>query len=251
VSDAAATSYLHLFAHVALRPDPQLDLGQAALLIAEPEYPGLDVAHYVAMLDHLGEEARRRLGTGGMKQAQCLGELLYQVVGFEGNESDYYNPRNSFLNEVLDRRTGIPVTLAVVYLEVARRAGVVAQGINFPRHFLVQVSEPDGFVIVDPFTGALLERADLRRLHQRVNREDRDPEPWQLEPMTKRQILMRMLRNLVFIYRSRGDQPRLRRTLEQLSVLAPEDEAVCNELRSLGGSPYVASTPPSGSQPRN
>lgn len=251
MSDAAATSYLHLFAHVALRPEPQLDLGQATLLIAEPEYSGLDVAHYVAMLDRLGEEAKRRVAAGEAPPAHCLGELLYEVVGFEGNESDYYDPRNSFLNEVLDRRTGIPVTLAVVYLEVARRAGVTAEGIGFPGHFLVQVSEPDGPVIVDPFTGALLDRNDLRQLRHRVEGEERDPEPWQLEAVTKRQILVRMLSNLQAIYRSRGDRGRLRRTLEQLSVLAPQDEAVCNALRALGGSPYVASTPSSGPQHLN
>src|SRR5262249_24837968 len=132
-----ARSYLTLFAHVASRPEPELDLGQAALLIAEPEYPGLDAAYYVAVLAKLGEEVRRRGADRLDIPVRRLPRLLDDEAGLEGNERYYYDPRNSFLNQVVDRRKGIPVTLAVVYVEVARRAGIGAAGVGFPGHFLV------------------------------------------------------------------------------------------------------------------
>src|SRR5262249_36418083 len=132
---------LALFAHVVRRSESELDLARAALLIAEPEYPGLDVPHYIQLLDRLGMRARRRLdGVAlGPPTAERLLAFLYGEVGFSGNTNDYYDPRNCFLNEVLDRRTGIPITLALVFVEVAMRAGVLAQGVSFPGHFLVRI----------------------------------------------------------------------------------------------------------------
>ena len=236
--EGASSSYLAMFAHVASRPEPELDLGHAALLIAEPEYPGLDVAYYVSLLDKLGDEARRRC-IDGNEVVRRIGRLLYDEVGFEGNETDYYDPRNSFINEVIDRRTGIPVTLAVVYMEIARRAGVAAQGVAFPGHFLVQVPVKGAAVHVDPFTGKALSTQELRQLLGRATGETKDPDAALLEPVPKRQILIRMLNNLRSIYTSRGDQDRLRRTVEQLSVLAPQDDGLRRDLQALGGTIHV------------
>lgn len=242
-----AESYLALFAHVAARPEAELDLGQAALLIAEPEYPGLDVAYYVGVLDKIGDEARRRVAGSEQSPARRLGRLLYDEVGFEGNERDYYDPRNSFLNQVIERRKGIPVTLAVVYMEIARRAGIEARGIGFPGHFLVQI--PDGQkgedkAVVDPFTGKVLEHGDLRSLLQRATGEQKEPTASLLEPIAKRQILIRMLNNLRAIYTQRKDGERLRRTVEQLAVLAPDDDGLRRDLAALGGRlPVSASRP--------
>src|SRR5688572_8029062 len=144
---------LRLFAHLAARPEALLDLPRAALLLAEPEYPGLDVAAYLDRIDELGRLARaRRFGAGlatpcemerpGVPPAIAqLLQLLYGELGFHGDTDDYYDPRNSFLNEVLDRRAGIPITLALVLVEVARRVDLDAKGVGFPGHFLVRFDD--------------------------------------------------------------------------------------------------------------
>jgi regulator of sirC expression with transglutaminase-like and TPR domain len=227
------------FAHVASRPEPELDLAQAALLIAEPEYPGLDISRYVDQLDDLGAVARRRLAGSERSAVHCLGHinrLLYEELGFRGNHDDYYDPRNSFLNEVLDRRIGIPITLAVVLLEVCRRAGVEARGVSFPGHFLVRAPDASGPLFVDPFRGQLLSRAQLRTLYRETTGQEREPDPRVLEPALKSQILVRMLGNLRGIYNSRGDGPRLRDVLERIQLLAPSDD-VRGELERLGVTP--------------
>jgi regulator of sirC expression with transglutaminase-like and TPR domain len=230
---------LTLFAHVVGRPEPALDLAQAALLVAEPEYPGLDIPAYLALLDQLGAQARSALSglAPGVRSVSRLCELLYQEIGFAGNAADYYDPKNSFLNEVLDRRLGIPITLGVVVVEVARRAGVPAQGVGFPGHFLVRVPHEDGIIIIDPFAGRLLDAADLRLLVQRVTGQERDPDAQLLAAAPKSHILLRMLANLRAIYAQRADQPRLRAVLERMVVLSPDDEALRRDLTRVGGEP--------------
>ena len=247
-----ARAELTLFAHVVARPDDEIDLASAALLIAEDAYPGLDVAAYLARLDTLGQEAQALLldmskpgdplEVREAKVARVL-ELLYGTVGFRGNDADYYDPRNSYLNEVLDRRTGIPITLAVVVIEVLRRAGIEASGVGFPGHFLVRTSGPRGPLFVDPFAGQILTRESLRALHERVAGEARDPDPRLLEPVGARAILSRMLNNLRGIFAQRGDRVRLRHTLERLMVLQPSAE-LAQEISSLGGDPPDASGKP-------
>src|SRR5262249_24116647 len=160
---------LTLFAHVCARSERDLDLAEAALLIAEAEAPGLDVSRYIRALDELGEGARAKGARASSDEARLERTLryLYEDAGFHGNQDDYYDPRNSFLNEVIDRRTGIPITLALVLTEVCRRAGVDARGVSFPGHFLVRGDTPRGVVIVDPFRGRLLSREEARALHAR------------------------------------------------------------------------------------
>lgn len=133
--------HLALFSHIACRPEDELDLGQAALVIAEPEYDGLDVAAYLRRLDRLAERAQPRVARIPDPGAQALSLINYLHVeeGFCGNVAEYDDPRNSFLNEVLDRRLGIPITLSVVMIEVARRLGVPLRGVSFPGHFLLRV----------------------------------------------------------------------------------------------------------------
>jgi regulator of sirC expression with transglutaminase-like and TPR domain len=217
---------LALFAHFARRPEAELDLARVALLIAEPEYPGLDLEQYLAALDRLGAEARSRLDRpgGGELPLRRVTTLLHDELGFHGNEDDYYDPRNSFLNEVLDRRVGIPITLAVVVLEVAARAGVPAHGVSFPGHFLVRTPAAGGPRFIDPFDGRVLDQAGLRRLMARATGEERDPDPRLLEPCTRAQLLLRMLNNLRGIYAARGDEERLRGVLERMQILQPTDE---------------------------
>jgi regulator of sirC expression with transglutaminase-like and TPR domain len=216
---------LTLFAHLVKRPDAELDLGQAALLISEADGPGVDVSRWVAELDQLGADAAKHIGdsprSDGENEAALakLIEFLYVEHRFRGNSEDYYDPRNSYLDQVLERRLGIPITLAVVILEVARRAAVNARGVSFPGHFLVRAPGSRGTVFVDPFDGRSVGRKELRALHLRATGEDRDPDPRVLEPSDKQQILMRMLNNLRGIWERRGDAERLRGIEERIHIL--------------------------------
>jgi regulator of sirC expression with transglutaminase-like and TPR domain len=228
---------LTLFAHVCARPEAELDLAQAALLLAEAASPGLDVARYLGLLDELGRRAAAAVSraAGDEDRVERVVGFFYGEAGFRGNDEDYYDPRNSFLNDVLDRRTGIPISLAVVLTEVCRRAGVDARGVSFPGHFLVRCDTARGAILIDPFAGRAISRDDLRALHARATGEDRDPSARLLEPATKPQILLRMLNNLKGIYESKGDGEHLRTVLERIQVLAPT-EALRRHLEKVGGS---------------
>jgi regulator of sirC expression with transglutaminase-like and TPR domain len=220
------------FGDFARSSDDQLDLLTGALLIARDAHPGLDFAEQRARLDELARPLFSR-GLSALPptvQARVLSDYLYVVCGFHGAAADYYEPRHSFLNEVLDRRTGIPITLALVYIEVARRVGVNARGVGFPGHFLVRLDAPPGSlaeqrnepVIVDPFhRGRLLDERALKELLRRANvRTALSPD--MLEPARNRHVVARMLMNLRGIYTQRGDGPRLLLTLDRLIDLLPE-----------------------------
>lgn len=215
-----------MFAHVACRPEAELDLGLAALVLAEPEYPGLDLSHYVEILDQLGAAVRHQVVPDAIRdpteRAMAVVEYLLEQEQFRGNVAQYDDPRNSFLNEVLDRRLGIPITIAVVLIEVGRRVGAPLQGVSFPGHFLVRAGPllgPGAFL--DPFTGRPLGPAALRDLLRRMNCDDKDlteasPE---LQVASKSAILARMLNNLRGIYTRAGDTRRLKLVLDRLRVL--------------------------------
>ena len=144
------------FHEIAARPEAALDLSEAALLIAREEYPDLDVGLYLARLDGLGSALRERAGGAGMDATlAALNRLLFEDQGFRGNTESYYDPRNSFLNDVLDRRTGIPISLSTVYMEVGRRGGIEMEGVGLPGHFVVRVATPDAPLLVDPFHGGI------------------------------------------------------------------------------------------------
>src|SRR6185436_5943071 len=149
--------------------------------------------------------------------------LLYQELGFRGNVEDYYDPRNSFLNDVIDRRTGIPITLSMVYMEVARRAGLDVTGVGLPGHFLVRAEGRGRAVLVDPFHGGtLLSEADCQRRLDRVFEGRVRLEPSMLEACPRKAILGRMLRNLKAIYVKGDDYARALRTIDLLLTLDPE-----------------------------
>lgn len=226
---------LTLFAHVVRRPEPEIQLAEAALLLAEIEYPGMSVERYVDALDDLGRAAGRRVQARPDSPAiERVVRFLYDEVGLRGNNDDYYDPRNSFLNDVLDRKMGIPITLAIVVTEVARRAGVEAQGVAFPGHFLVRSPAPKGLYVIDPFEGKLLTWDELKALHTRTTGTPREPDARLLEAATSKQILVRMLNNLRDIYATRSDEDRVRRVVERLHVLTPTDE-VRKDLDAIGG----------------
>lgn len=241
---------LTLFAHLVSRPEPEIDLVQAALVFAESEYPSLDVARYVATLEGLGRAAARRIAQAAPdgtteERVRVVLEWLYGSQGFRGNAEEYYDPRNSYLNEVLDRKKGIPITLAMVLLDVATRAGIDARGISFPGHFLVSAGERQkqaSGLVIDPFHGRILGNTELESLHARVTGSGPRVDPRLLEPCSKRQILVRMLSNLHRIHASRNDDERLRNVLEHLVAIAPSPE-LSRELERLGGSRAILARP--------
>jgi regulator of sirC expression with transglutaminase-like and TPR domain len=228
---------LTLFAHVASRPDADLDLVQAALLVGEIEGPGLDLAPSTRAIEDLGRRARVAAAGASSDESRMdrILRFLYEDAGFHGNDEDYYDPRNSFLHEVIERRTGIPITLAVMLGEVCRKAGVEVRGVSFPGHFLVRADTARGILVVDPFAGRLLTRDDLRALFARATGEGGDPPGRMLEPATKAQILARILNNLRGIYESRRDDERLRRVLARLQVVTPSED-LRQRVAELGGS---------------
>ena len=221
---------------------PGDDLAPAALAIARVEYPSLDTRGYLDAIDRMGDEAGarvRRAGALGQDAIAVLNEYLYDEQRFTGNRDRYEDPRNSFLNEVLDRRTGIPISLAIVYLEVARRAGVPVAGVNFPGHFLLRANDEGArlkfggdFLIVDPFHGgALLSEVDCREmLRQHVGEETafhRDL----LEPATRHDIVVRMLVNLKRLYVRMRSFPQARFVADLLLTVDP---SAVSELRDRG-----------------
>ena len=223
-----------------------LDLARAALAIAHEEYPSLDEAAYLRKLDDIAAQVMRSLPPGALPERRVgrLNLVLFRELGFRGNDADYYDPRNSFLNEVLDRRMGIPITLSVVYLEVARRCGLAAQGINFPGHFLCKVPLDEGELIVDPFhRGRLLGKEDLQKLLQSTSRDAR-LSARHLRAASGRDILSRMLLNLRAVYLERRDIPRALSAVERLLVLSPSDVRTLREraelYEKLGGSAAAA-----------
>jgi regulator of sirC expression with transglutaminase-like and TPR domain len=229
---------ISLFSHLVSRSEADLDLARAALLIAEPEYPGLDVARYIEELDRLGAGAAARIGAARHRTPlETVVRYLYEEVGFHGNTRNYYDPRNSFLNEVLDRRVGIPISLALVLTETCRRVGVDARGVSFPGHFLVRVREDDGDVMfIDPFDGKLLDDRQIAELHERATGESGPIDPSLLDPASKGHVLMRLLNNLRAIYERAGDHERLLGVLARMQVLSP-DEDIHSRIRQLAGSP--------------
>jgi regulator of sirC expression with transglutaminase-like and TPR domain len=217
------------------------DLAQAALLIARIEYPGLDPAPYLARLDALGEGARKRIQrwvdeTGDYSPAARLAGLnayLFEEQGFVGNRAQYEDPRNSYLNEVLDRRTGIPITLSLVYMEVARRAGMRMEGVNFPGHFLVRFADgAPGGAILDPFhRGAVLSKNDCRRMLEQHGGADVAFDVDVMATATPTQIVVRMLLNLKRIYVHMRSFPQARDVTELLLAVSP---SALSELRDRG-----------------
>lgn len=223
-----------LFAHVTSRPDEEIDLAAAALLIAEVEYPGLDIAHYLSVLDGMAEGARRVAQRRGVGLVEAMNGHLFDELGFVGNDADYYDPRNSFLNEVIDRRVGIPITLSVIYLEVARRLGLELVGISFPGHFLVGEPVGGGMRYLDPYHGGIaLQRHDLEERLARALGGTTQLSPEHLAPAPKRQILTRMLNNLRGIYHRMGDIDRQLGVLERLAILNPHDTRIAEAMETL------------------
>ena len=219
--------------------EPGQAIAPAALAIARVEYPALDRDPYLERLERMGEAAAARVQRRGESRVEAqiatLNAYLFEELGFSGNRTRYDDPRNSFLNEVLDRRTGIPISLAVVYLEIGRRAGVRMEGVNFPGHFLVRASaDPGGEedLIVDPFhTGALLSEVDCRQLLRQNLGEEAAFDPSLLATATRHDIVVRMLVNLKRLYVRMRSFPQARFVADLLLAVDP---SALSELRDRG-----------------
>ena len=202
----------------------EVPLADAALAIAEEEYPRLDVRRYLGELDALARAVEARLERrDAPSMLRAMRAALFDEARFRGNAEDYYDPRNSFLNEVLERRVGIPITLSVVYLEVAARVGFAVQGVGVPGHFLVKHVAGDRAVFVDPFNGGELLSADDVAARHRARAGGRDLDPRLLDGVSSRQIVARMLHNLKRIYAEKGDDARTLWVVDRLLLLAPDD----------------------------
>jgi regulator of sirC expression with transglutaminase-like and TPR domain len=223
---------------------PRGSLAPAALVIARLEYPDLDSGRYMAMLDGLGDGAHRWIESRTTEQndtstlacIKAFNEYMFTEQGFRGNQDRYDDPRNSCLNVVLERRTGIPITLAIVYIEVGRRAGLRIDGVNFPGHFLVRCPEVGGRgrtgLVVDPFHGgALLSEDDCRLLLEKHVGQRLAFSRSLLAPATRPQIIIRMLLNLKRLYVYMRSFPQARDVTEMLLMMTP---SALSELRDRG-----------------
>jgi len=210
--------------------DASLSLIEAAISIAQDEYPALDAQSVLAELDTLADKLKRRIPADAVavQKLRWLNRYFFHELGFAGNVNNYYDPRNSYLNMVLETRRGIPITLAVIYIELATQVGLTARGVSFPGHFLVKLKMPQGEVVIDPFSGQSLSRDELDELlipyrrRQGLEGDFEVPLGLFLQAAPPRDVLARMLRNLKEIHRSAEDWPRLLSVQQRLVVLLPQ-----------------------------
>lgn len=214
---------------IARMRDEDISLAEGALWIAAVEYPGLDIDNYLAQLNDMAARLRGRLRAdiATAEKLLILNRYLFDELGFSGNTEDYYDPRNSFLNEVLDRKLGIPITLGLVYIEIGRRIGLGLHGVSFPGHFLVKCALRDGMVVLDPYSGGVSLGIDelQQRLRSAGSPGDVDEAVLThlLGAAPNREVLSRMLRNLKGVYTQRGDWLRALSASERLIALMPDD----------------------------
>lgn len=210
--------------------EEQFPLLEAAASIAHDEEPQLDIQEVLATCDALLVRLKRRIKAEAdpMRKLSVLNQFFYTDLGFSGNANNFYAPENSYVNEVLQTRRGIPISIAVIWLELAQALGLQAEGISFPGHFLVKVTLPEGLVVLDPLTGDslgldnLAERLAPFRQHLGDSSDMEAPLGLYLQPASPRDILTRMLRNLKEIFNSQEDWQRLIKVQDRLLVLHPD-----------------------------
>ena len=213
--------------------DASLSLIEAAASIAQDEFPELDTQSVLAEVDAMADKLKRRIPADAVpvQRLRWLNRYFFQELGFAGNVNNYYDPRNSYLHTVLSTRRGIPITLAVLYIELAMQIGLTARGVSFPGHFLIKLrmhtGKQHGEVVIDPFTGHSLSREELdellgpyKRSHGLLGDFDA-PLGLFLQAAPPRDVLARMLRNLKEIHRSAEDWPRLLAVQQRLVILLP------------------------------
>ncbi len=215
----------------------QFNLAEASLMLAQDVYPGIEISAYLERLDEIAAAIRGRLARDAFAEQKvlALNYYLFNDMRFCGNVADYYDPRNSYLNEVIERRTGIPITLSILYLEVGKRIGLNLKGVSFPGHFLVKLNVRRGQLVLDPFTGGEAQsEAELRQRLAQVlpsrQAESTSLDPY-LQAATPRDIVARVLRNLKNIYMQSGKLENALAVMHRMLLVVPES---AEELRDRG-----------------
>jgi len=226
-----------LFAQYVKRAEADIDLAIAALLIALDAYPGLNITRYVLWLDAQGYRARERLDPGSSPSLNVseLNRLVFDDLGFHANAENYYDPANSYLNDVIERRTGIPITLSLVYMEIATRARLRVEGVGLPGHFIVRLRGDDWERLVDPFNrGIELTHYDCEQLLTQVYGKPMPLLPEYLQPIGKRAFLTRMLTNLQTIHLQQQQWPQAHNAISNILCLRPERPLLGDLIRARG-----------------
>jgi regulator of sirC expression with transglutaminase-like and TPR domain len=213
-------------------PNATFDVAELALSLAREEYPDLDVEAYLGELAGMAREARGYLGSTLQCQVAGLSRYLFHEMGYRGNKQDYYDPRNSYLNQVMDLRTGIPITLSVLTMALGQRLGITIAGIGLPGHFIVKAVDRERQIIFDPFHGGReLTFADCENLVRHVTGKPFEANCASLRGLPLGQIVARLLTNLKMIYLKREEYAKATRVISRLWQLSPQDQ---RERRDLG-----------------
>lgn len=216
------------------QPDERIDLAKAALYIAQEEYPNIDPEEYLNAFDTMALELQERLPSQRypLRVIQSINQYLYDDLGYAGNVEDYYDPRNSYLNDVIERRLGIPITLALVYLELARRIDFPMVGVGMPGHFLIRPDIADTEIFIDTFNGGeIMFPQDCQERLTQFYQQPVQLQPEFLATVSKRQILARMLANLKYIYLNQQELEKALAAVERILLLFP---GASLELRDRG-----------------
>ncbi len=227
------------FGEIVARDEDSLELDRATLLIAAEEYPNLDVEEFLSLLDEIGEQARAGddFFAAPLTRIMRLSHLLFDELEFRGNAENYYDARNSFLSDVLTRRTGIPITLSVLMMEVGRRIGLRLFGVGMPGHFLVKYADEEQEIFADPFHGGRI--VDEDRCRQLIEQMYDGRMPFSLSflhAVTKKQILSRMLQNLKGVYAKANDHFKLLGLIERALMINPDS---ASEVRDRGSANFA------------
>ena len=216
------------------QPDESINLAKAALYIAQEEYPELDPEEYLNALDTMATELETRLPSSRypLRMIQSINQYLYEDLGFTGNKIDYYDPSNSFLNDVIERKTGIPITLALVYMEVSKRVNFPMVGIGMPGHFLIRPDIADIEIFVDAFNGGeVMFTQDCQERLSQIYQQSVTLQPQFLAVVSNKQFLARILTNLKYIYLQKQDLEKTLSVVERILLLFPD---ISLEVRDRG-----------------
>lgn len=214
------------FQQLVTLPEGAIPLAEAALLLACEEYPQLEVSPYLDELDNIAAVVRDRIQPGDSPEGtvRTINSVLFDLLGFRGNTENYNDPRNSFFNDVLERRVGIPITLSAVYLEVARRLEIPIVGVGMPGHFLVKYADRAHEFFLDPFNrGEILSREDCAKKLADIYGDSQELSDRMLAAVTPRQILLRMLNNLKGIYLKAHTYDKGLAMVDMMLLVEPED----------------------------
>lgn len=221
-SKLAAMEARRRFASLIAGSDETINLAHAALLVAEEEEPRGAVVSSLALLNEMGEKARRRLEANPRANVETLNSFMFDELGFAGDEQNYYDVRNSLLPQVLERRIGLPITLSIIYMDVARRAGLKAEGVGLPGHFIVRVrAGVTKETLVDPFHGKVIDEDECQQRLDSMYGGQVVLTEKHLRAMSKREILVRVLRNLQGIYMNANSHRQALAVVERILLFAP------------------------------